>query len=163
MDEKKEFRHLVRIANTDLDGNKLLGYALKRIKGIGFQFANMICNLAGVNKTKKTGCLSEEEIKRLDEVIADPKKAGAPAWMFNRRKDYECGANQHLITSELTFVRDNDIKMMKKIKSYKGMRHAFGLPVRGQRLKSHFRKSKGKVMGVIKKKTVAAATSSKKE
>jgi small subunit ribosomal protein S13 len=49
------------------------------------------------------------------------------------------------------FTKDNDIKLMRKIKSYKGTRHSAGQPVRGQRTKSNFRKSKGKVMGVKRK------------
>ncbi|MBW2981653.1 30S ribosomal protein S13 [Candidatus Woesearchaeota archaeon] len=151
MEEKKDFKHLVRIANTDLDGNKLLAYALKNIKGIGFQFANIVCSLAGIDKTKKTGELSDSEIKKLDEVIADPAKAGIPDWMLNRRKDYENNSNKHLLSADLTFTQDNDVKRMKKIKCYRGMRHAYGLPVRGQRTKSNFRKSKGKVMGVKRK------------
>ena len=51
----------------------------------------------------------------------------------------------------LSFTQDNDIKMMKKIKSYKGVRHILGQPVRGQRTKSNFRKNKGKVLGVKRK------------
>ena len=47
-----------------------------------------------------------------------------------------------------------DIKMMKMIKSYKGVRHAIGQPVRGQRTKAHFRK--GSSLGVIKKKILPA-------
>jgi len=72
--------------------------------------------------------------------------------MLNRRKDYETGEDKHLLSSDLAFTKDNDIKMLKKIKSYKGMRHAFGLPVRGQRTRSNFRRNKGKVTGVQKKK-----------
>jgi len=161
MEEKKDFKHLVRIANTDLQGEKTIGYTLRNIKGIGFQFANMICALAGIDKTKKTGDLSDIEIKKIDEFIADPIKAGAPIWMVNRRKDYEDNSNKHLLTSDLTFTQDNDIKRMKKIKCYRGMRHAYGLPVRGQRTKSNFRKSKGKVMGVKRKGGAAASKTGK--
>jgi len=151
MEEKKDFKHLVRIANADLDGNKLLGYALRNIKGIGFQFANMICIVIGINKTKKVGDLSDDEVKKLNNLIEDPSKSGAPDWMFNRRKDYEDNSNKHLLSADLTFIQDNDVKRMKKIKCFRGMRHAFGLPVRGQRTKSNFRKSKGNVMGVKRK------------
>ena len=161
MEEKKDFKHLVRIANTDLQGEKTIGYTLRNIKGIGFQFANMICALAGIDKTKKTGDLSDIEIKKIDEFIADPIKAGAPIWMVNRRKDYEDNSNKHLLTSDLTFTQDNDIKRMKKIKCYRGMRHAYGLPIRGQRTKSNFRKSKGKVMGVKRKGGAAASKTGK--
>jgi len=149
--EEKEFKHIVRIANTDLDGNKPIAYALRKIKGVGFQFANLICSFAGVNKTQKTGYLAEESINKLNEVVQDPSKFGAPAWMLNRRRNYEDNSSKHLITSDLDFTKDNDIKKMKKIKSYRGVRHMFGLPSRGQRTKSNFRRNKGKVTGVKKK------------
>lgn len=149
---EKEFKHFVRIVNTDLEGNKQIAYALRKIKGVGFQFANLICSLSGVDKTKKVGYLSEEDIKKLDDVIKNPSKSGVPNWMLNRRRNYEDNTNKHLITSDLDFTKDNDIKRMKKIKSYKGVRHMFGLPVRGQRTKSNFRRNKGKVTGVKKSK-----------
>jgi len=149
------FKHIVRIANTDIDGNKKIADAMRKIKGVNFAFSNMICNFVGVDKTKKTGNLLDSEIKKLDEAIRNPKEFGAPSWMLNRRKDYETGEDKHLLSSDLTFTKDNDIKMMKKMKSYKGMRHAFGLPVRGQRTRSNFRRNKGKVAGVQKKKARA--------
>jgi small subunit ribosomal protein S13 len=71
--------------------------------------------------------------------------------MLNRKKDPEDNLDRHLIGSSLTFTQDNDIKMLKKIKSYKGLRQSLGLPARGQRTKSNFRKNKGKVLGVKRK------------
>ncbi len=68
--------------------------------------------------------------------------------MLNRRRDYETNENKHLVTGDIKFVQDNDIKRLKKIKTYKGVRHILELPVRGQRTKSNFRKNKGKVLGV---------------
>ena len=155
-EEKTEFKHLVRIANTDLDGNKPIAFALRKIKGVNFQFANAACAMANVSKSKKAGNLSEEEVKKLDEAVKDPTKHGAPDWMLNRRRNYEDNTNNHLTLGDLDFTKDNDIKIMKKIKSYRGMRHAFGLPVRGQRTKSNFRKNKGKVTGVKRKTGVKA-------
>ncbi len=148
----EEFKHLVRIANTDLDGNKKIADAMRKIKGINFAFSNMICKLVGVDKAKKTGNLLDSEIKKLDEAVRRPEGFGAPSWMLNRRRDYETGKDKHLLSSDLALTKDNDIKMLKKIKSYRGMRHAFGLPVRGQRTRSNFRRNKGKVTGVQKKK-----------
>lgn len=143
------FKHLVRIANTDLKGEKPIAGALRNIKGINFQFANAVCNLANVNKTKKTGDLSDEEINKLNSVVNSSEEI--PSWMVNRRKDPEDNKDKHIITTDLLFTKDNDIKKMKKIKCYKGIRHSSGLPVRGQRTKSNFRRSKGKVVGVRKK------------
>jgi len=156
MEEKgKEFKHLVRIANTDLDGNKSLITALRKIKGINFQFANMVCVFANLEKGQKTGYLGEEQINKLDDIIRNPVKYGAPSWMLNRRRDYETNETSHLILSDLDLAKDNDLKRMKKIKCYRGVRHIMGLPCRGQRTKSNFRKTKSKggpKLGVIKKK-----------
>src|SRR3989338_6778522 len=145
MAEEENYRHLVRIANTDLDGSKPIYKSLTKIKGVGFMFSNMLCALAKIDKLKKTGILSDEEIKKIDESLRDPSKLNAPSWMFNRRKDKEDGTDKHLIATNVSFVRENDIKYMKKIRSYRGMRHAFGLPVRGQKTRSNFSKNKRKV------------------
>ena len=77
-------------------------------------FSNLICHLAKIDRKKRTGDMNEEEIKRINEVINDPSKFNAPSWMFNRRKDFETGKDKHLISVDLTFTQDNDIKMMKK-------------------------------------------------
>jgi len=152
MEENQDFKHLVRIANTDLNGAKPIGPSLRHIKGVGFMFSNLICHLANIDRRKRTGDLNEEEIKRIDGVMDDPLKFGTPSWMLNRRKDFETGQDKHLTVADLTFTQDNDIKMMKKIKSYKGVRHILEQPVRGQKTKSNFRKNKGRVhLGVRKK------------
>ena len=83
--------------------------------------------------------------------MKSPLESGMPLWMVNRRRDYEDNKDKHLVTTDLMFTKDNDLKRLKKIKSYRGVRHTQGLPVRGQRTKSNFRKSKGKVMGVKRK------------
>ena len=152
-DIKKDdnFKHLVRIANADLHGEKNIGFALRNIKGVNFQFANAVCKLTNIDKLKKVGNLTDDEISRLDKIINAPLENGMPSWMVNRRKDYEDGTDKHIITTDLMFTKDNDLKRLKKIKSYRGLRHAAGLPVRGQRTKSNFRKSKGNVMGVKRK------------
>ena len=151
MAEEQELKYFVRIANTDLDGNKPIQNALTKIKGLSFMFSNAILNVARVEKTKKAGYLSDEHVSRIDEILKEPGKFGIPPWLFNRKRDPEDGTDKHIVGSTLTFIQDNDIKMMKKVKSYKGIRHSLGLPVRGQRTRSNFRKNKGKVMGVKKK------------
>ena len=151
MAEEQELKYFVRIANTDLDGNKPIQNALTKIKGISFMLSSAILNSARVEKTKKAGYLSDEHVSRIDEIIKEPAKFGIPSWLFNRKRDPEDNTDRHLVGSTLSFVQDNDIKMMKKMKSYKGIRHSLGLPVRGQRTRSNFRRNKGKVMGVKKK------------
>lgn len=151
---KEGFKHIVRIARVDIPGEKPIRIALKKIKGVGFNLASAACNRAGVAQGKKTGELSDEEVKKLDEIITNPLNKGFPAWFLNRRKNYETGKDEHLLTGTLDFVKDNTIKRLKRIKCYRGIRHGLGLPVRGQRTRSNFRKSKGKVIGVEKRKGV---------
>ena len=154
---EEDFKHIVRIANTDLKGEKPLIAALKGIKGVGYNFASAICRLASVPSGKKTGSLTTTEVDALNKVITDPLSAGVPTWFVNRRKDNQTGEDIHIITNTLILTKDNDLKMMKKMRSYKGVRHMFYLPVRGQRTRSNFRPNKGKVTGV-KRKSKASKT-----
>ncbi len=145
-------KHLVRIANTDLDGHKPLSHALKKIKGVGFVYANAVCNIAQIDKSKMTGQLTDEEVSRLNDILKNPEKYGVPSWLKNRRRDPLTNDDKHLVVSDLDFIKSMDIRRMRKIKSYRGTRHSLGLPVRGQRTKSNFRKNKGKGLGVKRKK-----------
>ena len=153
-----EFRHLVRIANTDLKGEKAVVYALKDIRGVGVPLAVAICHVAKVDGLSKIGNMTEEATKKLDEMVKDPAKFGVPKWMFNRQKDLDTGLDKHVITNDLIFNKDNDVKLMKRIKCYKGIRHSQNAPVRGQRTRSNFRANKGKVMGVKTAGKKAGAT-----
>ena len=143
--EKQDFKYLVRIANTDLNGNEGIYSALINIQGINFMCANAICFIAKVDRAKKVGTLSDEMIVKIDDITKDLAKFNVPKWLLNRRSDPDDGVSRHIITSNMKFITDNDIKMMKKIKSYKGLRHMSGLTVRGQRTRSNFRRNKGKV------------------
>ena len=143
-----EIKYLVRIADTDLDGHLPIMYALVRIKGVGVMYANAICRVTDVDGAKRLGTLSDEVIKKIDDAIRNPKDVGIPRWLLDRRYDPETGEDKHLITGDLQFMIENDIKFMKKTKTYKGVRHMLGQPVRGQRTRSNFRVNKGKVMGV---------------
>lgn len=153
MKEEAGFKHIVRVFKTDLDGNKYIIDSLRKIKGISFSFANMACRAAQIQPNKKTGNLSDEEIAKLNDVIKNADKC-APEWMLNRRKDFETGQSKHLLSSDLDFSKETDVRKLKKVKSYRGIRHAMGLPLRGQRTRSNFRKNKGRGPGVIKKKGV---------
>ena len=156
-EEKKEIKYLVRVASTDLDGNKGILYAMRNIKGINTMFANAICVASGVPPETKAGRLTDAQVQKLNDTIKEPGKYGIPVWLLNRRKDNETGNDIHVILGDLQFVKENDIKKMKKIKCYKGMRHAAGLPVRGQKMRSKHRRSKSRGKGGIGVKKRAGA------
>ncbi len=145
MEQKQDFKYLVRIANTDLNGNWSIYSALTKVQGISYMCSNAICHIAKIDRRQKVGNMSDELIAQLDEITKDLTKYGLPNWLFNRRSDPDDGETKHIVTSNMKFITDNDIKMMKKIKSYKGLRHMQGLTVRGQKTRSNFRRNKGKV------------------
>ena len=149
---EQSIKHLIRVANTDIKGNKAVVVAMTKIKGIGPIFANAVCKLANVPRTKKAGLLDSGEVQRLTDVIQNPGKYKIPVWMFNRRGDIETGEDKHLLVADLDFAKQQDIRRLQKIKSYRGMRHAAGLPARGQRTKGNFRRIRGKAVGVKRKK-----------
>jgi small subunit ribosomal protein S13 len=137
-----EFKHIVRILNTDLEGKKKTIDALRKLHGVSFMYANAVCVISKVDKYKRAGDLSEAEIQLLERTVKNP--VGLPTWMMNRQKDYETGKDMHLLVTDLDLTEENDIKRLKKIKAYRGVRHMFGQPSRGQRTKSNFRRNKGK-------------------
>ncbi|MBS3144013.1 30S ribosomal protein S13 [Candidatus Woesearchaeota archaeon] len=148
-----DFKELIRVASTDIPGKKKLYYGLTNIHGISYSFSNALCLTLNLDKNRKIGSLNEKEIKDIETSISHPEKI--PAWVRNRRKETETGADVHAIGSNLKLMQEFDVRRLKKIRSYRGMRHALGLPVRGQSTKAHFRH--GKVVGVVKKATRVAA------
>ena len=64
----QDFRHIVRIANTDLDGKKSVYIAIKKIKGVGFMVSNMVCNFSGIPHNKRLGELSDSELQKLQQI-----------------------------------------------------------------------------------------------
>lgn len=146
----REFRHILRITGTDVNGTLKMPYALKRIKGVNLILANAVLKKAEINPEKRAGFLTEAEVKRIEQIIKEPTKFELPSWLLNRRKDLETGKDLHLIRADLDLRTKMDVKRMKEIKSWRGYRHAYGLKVRGQRTRTTGRK--GKAVGVKVKK-----------
>lgn len=145
-----DFKYLVRVANTDIDGNKKVPVGLTRIGGIGTRAGEVICNLSGVDSTKKLGYLTDKEVETLDGIAKDFQSQKIPVWLFNRRRDVETGNDLHITGSDRLMTLRNDLNRLRKIRCYRGVRHQAGLPVRGQRTRTSFRK--GSTVGVSKKK-----------
>ncbi|VVB52562.1 30S ribosomal protein S13 [uncultured archaeon] len=151
------FTHLVRVSGVVLEGNLDIRRAITRIKGVGPQIATAIVRQAGYPQKKKLGTLTEADVEKLEAIISSISQA-VPNWMINRRKDPIDGGNHHLIGPEVEIAVREDIARLKRIRSWKGFRHATGQPVRGQRTRSTFRK--GGAIGVVRKKEQPASTGS---
>jgi len=145
----KNEEKIIRIMSKDIRGNMNVYVGLTKIKGISWSFSNALCKVLKIDKSKKIGDLSEGEMKKIVDFIKNPK---IKPYIVNRRVDLATGEDNHLTGSDLELKKEFDIKRLKKIRSYKGYRHALNLPVKGQRTKGHFRKNKAKGVGIRKKK-----------
>ena len=147
--EEAPDRDLIRLCDADIFTDERLYYALRKIRGVSFSYANAVCKVLNLDRNSLIGSLDTTKINEIESVIKNPAKYGIKSWLINRRKDYETGEDKHIISSEIKLTLENDIKRLKTTKSYKGIRHALGQPVRGQKTRSHFRK--GTAIGVKRK------------
>jgi len=157
---KEDFRYIVRMANTDLDGTRAVAYSLTAIPGVGIRVSEAIADLTGVPRAERLGNLSEEQTDKIEATLGNLGEA-FPPWMVNRPKDWESGLDLHVVGSDVEVRLRDDINLMKMIRSYKGVRHETGQKVRGQRTRSNGRT--GLTVGVTKKAALAAAQAKKAE
>ncbi|NYZ80001.1 30S ribosomal protein S13 [Candidatus Micrarchaeota archaeon] len=152
--ENPDFKGRLRIAGTEIDGHDKVAKAIAEVKGIGTNLSGALSEIIEhelkVKRDEKIGNLTDEQLTKVEEIISSPQNYGIPEWMMNRKKDPETGKSKHLISSDLDFIQKNDVKEEINMKSYRGVRHMFGLTCRGQRTKTSGRK--GLSLGVQKKK-----------
>lgn len=146
--EQDEIKHIVRIANTDLEGKKSVQYSLTGIKGINRRIARIISDRSNVDPTATIGYLEDEKIDSLKKTIEEIESI-LPTWMLNRRKDLMTGDDKHILATEVLLTKREDLNTLKKTRSYRGVRHERGHKVRGQRTRSSGRK--GLTVGVKRK------------
>ncbi len=146
----ESFKHIVRIAGTDCDGSKKVVYGLVQVKGVGVNLARAIVNMLGIDPEMRLGYLSDDQVKKIEEILSNPVEHGIPPWMVNRQKDLETGKYLHLIGADLVLTQRADIERMIKMKCWKGVRHSLGLKVRGQRTRTTGRK--GITVGVKRRR-----------
>ncbi len=118
---------MARIAGIDLPNNKRVEIALTYIFGIGLTTSKRIIEVAGVNPDTKVKDLKDDDIEKL-------------------RKEIESSVKTE---GTLKASVKEDIKRLKEINCYRGIRHKRGLPVRGQRTKTNARTRKGPSRGSI--------------
>jgi small subunit ribosomal protein S13 len=151
----KDFRLVLRVAGTNIDGTKKVVYGISHIRGVGPSYAAAIVKAVEIRPEVRMGDLSEAEVQKLEDAMRDPAKYGLPPRLFNRRKGLDSGRDMHLIGADLTLSTKSDIDFMTDIRTWKGVRHSLGLKVRGQRTRTTGRK--GRAVGVAKKVVMEAA------
>ena len=71
--DEGQFVHVLRIFNSNIKGTMKVGFALSIIKGIGLRLAHVLLKVARVDSTKRAGELTQDEVNRLNEIVADPQ------------------------------------------------------------------------------------------
>jgi small subunit ribosomal protein S13 len=144
-----DFSYIIRMSDTDVDGLRPLASALTAINGVGDRTAIQICKQTGFEPTRLAGHLTTEEQQTLMAAVED-YQTQVPLWMLNRQRDIESGEEMHLTGQQVKLMQKDDIDRLRAIKAYRGVRHATGHKVRGQRGRSNGRF--GLTLGVQRKK-----------
>jgi len=146
----EKFQHILRVMNTNIDGRRKIMFAMTSIKGCGRRFSNVVCKKADVDMSKRAGELSEEEVERIVTIMNNPRQYKIPDWFLNRQKDIKDGKFSQVLANGLDNKMREDLERLKKIRAHRGLRHYWGLRVRGQHTKTTGRR--GRTVGVSKKK-----------
>jgi small subunit ribosomal protein S18e len=148
--DANQFQHIIRLLNTNIDGKRNVMYALTAIKGVGRRYANIVCKKADVDLTKRAGELTNEDLERIVTIMQNPKQYKIPDWYLNRQKDIKDGKYSQKLSNLLDNILREDLERLKKIRCNRGIRHYWGVRVRGQHTKTTGRR--GRTVGVAKKK-----------
>ena len=121
---------MARIAGIDLPRRKRIDIALTYIYGIGRMSAVELLAKAGVDRAVKTDELTEDEIRKIRDVLE----------------------NECIVEGDLRREVQMNIKRLKDLNCYRGIRHRKGLPVRGQRTRTNARTKRGPRRAMVRKK-----------
>jgi small subunit ribosomal protein S13 len=124
----------MRIAGVTIPDEKRVDIALSYIYGIGRSNVKEVLEKAEIDPTKRAHALTEDEVKRITRVL-----------------------DVYKIEGDLRADIAANIRRLREIGSYRGLRHTRGLPVNGQRTRSNARTKRGKrvTIGAIKKEVMA--------
>ena len=128
---------MARIAGVDIPRNKKVAYSLRYVYGIGYSQAVNICDKAGVKLDTRVQDLKEKEVMDIRKAITEMEIK---------------------VEGELRSEVAMNVKRLKDIGTYRGLRHRRGLPVNGQRTKTNARTRKGKKKTVGMGKKTAEKT-----
>ncbi|XP_051029649.1 40S ribosomal protein S18-like [Phodopus roborovskii] len=146
----EKFQHILRVLNTNIDGQRKIAFAIMAIKGVGRRYAHVVLRNADIDLTKRAGELTEDEVERVVTIRQIPRQYKIPDWFLNRQKDVKDGKYSQVLANGLDNKRCEDLEWLKTIRAHRGLRHFWGLCVRGQHTKTTG--CQGRTVGVSKKK-----------
>merc|ERR1711976_238722 len=142
----EKFQHILRVMNTNLNGLNKVPYSLTAIKGCGRRFSHVVLKKAEIDPTRRAGELSQEDVDKVLTIMSNPRQYKIPDWFLNRQKDIKNGKYSQLLSNNLDNKLREDLERLRKIHAHRGLRHYWGLRVRGQHTKTTGRR--GRTVGV---------------
>ena len=124
---------MARLLGVDIPNRKKIEYSLRYVYGIGHTRSKSVLEEAEIDPNLRTQDLSEQDLSKITNVILERK---------------------YLVEGDLRREVTSNLKRLQSIRSYRGLRHQRGLPVRGQRTITNARTRKGgrKTVGVVRNK-----------
>ena len=123
---------MARILGVDIPRNKIMKIAIQSLYGVGPKIAVEVLGKAGIELERNSNELTEEEAQKIRQIL---------------EADYT-------VEGDLRREVGLNIKRLKDLGCYRGIRHRRGLPVRGQRTSTNARTRKGKAVAIAGKKSV---------
>ena len=123
---------MARILGVDIPRNKVMKVALRSIYGVGPKVAEEALTKAGIDLNKSSNDLSEEEANNIRLILE----------------------SEYVVEGDLRREIGLNIKRLKDLGCYRGIRHRKGLPVRGQRTSTNARTRKGPAVAIAGKKSI---------
>ncbi|MBI5223788.1 30S ribosomal protein S13 [Candidatus Micrarchaeota archaeon] len=157
--EKENYRGIIRIAGKDMSGELNLRRALTKVRGIGqtlaVSAADILTKELTIDPKMRIGEFDDEMIEKIDRILTNLESYPVPKFLLNRRSDRLSGEDRHVIMNDLIFENTQDVERDKKANTWKGYRHTYGQKVRGQKTRNTGRT--GMAVGVLRKSIVGAA------
>merc|ERR1712216_274454 len=147
---KDNFEHILRIMSTNVNGAEKATYAFTAIPGVGRRYSDLVLKKAGIDRSKRAGELTKEEVDQAVAIIEDPLNFKFPTWFLNHQKEFVTGKDMQVTGVKMAGILRDDLERLKKMRLHRGLRHYWGLRVRGQHTKTTGRH--GKTVGIAKKK-----------
>lgn len=123
---------MARILGVDIPRNKAMRVAIRSLYGVGPTLANEVLTKAGVDLEKSSNDLTEEEVQTIRNILEE----------------------NYSVEGDLRREIGLNIKRLKDMGCYRGVRHRKGLPVRGQRTHTNARTRKGPAVAIAGKKSI---------
>lgn len=123
---------MARILGVDIPRNKVVRVALRSLYGVGPSVAEAVLTKAGIDASKNSNELTEEEANNIRQILE----------------------SEYVVEGDLRREIGLNIKRLKDMGCYRGIRHRKGLPVRGQRTHTNARTRKGPAVAIAGKKSI---------